>query len=152
MSELINSNVYDMNIERISSNVFEEICTPLSDTRCDNESLHAASMVGQRPSHQECNSSDVRGVAREIPRSEGGRDVASLNVGNDIVGEKPEHAGLGSHDVREVVRVNPLGGVFKLRNTSPDVVQHMSSRIERAMVDRNYGEPIVPASRKRKVS
>ena len=68
-------------------------------------------MVGLRPSHQECNSSDVSGVARELPPSEGGRDGTSLNVGNDIVEKKPEHAGLGPHDVREVVRVNPLGGV-----------------------------------------
>ena len=61
----------------------------------------------------------MSGVAREIPPSKGGRDGTSLNVDNDIVGEKPEHAGLCPHGVREVVRVNPLGVVFKLRNTSP---------------------------------
>ena len=91
MSELINSHVYDINIERSSSNAFEESCTPLSDTRCDTESLHAASMTGLRPSHQEFNSSDVIWVAREVPPSEGGRDGTSLNVGNDIVGKKPKH-------------------------------------------------------------
>ena len=124
----------------------------MSDTRCDNESLHASSMIGHGPRHQECNSSDVSGVAREIPPSKGGRDGTSLNVGNDIVVENPEHAGLGPHDVREVVRVNPLGGVFELRNTSPDVVQDMSSRIERAKINSNHGEPTFPASRRRKVS
>ena len=89
-------------------------------------------MVGLRPSHQECNSSDVSGVAREIPPSEGGRDGTSLKVDNDIVGEKTEHAGLGPHDVREVVRANPMNGVFELRNTSPDVAQDMRSSIERS--------------------
>ena len=47
-------------------------------------------MVVLRPSHQEFNSSDVSGVAREIPPSVGGRGGTSLTVGNDIVGEKPE--------------------------------------------------------------
>ena len=109
-------------------------------------------MVGLRPSHQECNSSDVSGVAREIPPSEGGRDGTSLNVGNEIVGNKPKHSELGPHNVRDVVRENPLGKVFELRNYSPDVAQDMSSRIERAMVYINYGGPTVPASRRRKVS
>ena len=112
MSKLVNSNVNDMKIERNSFTVCEEDCFPLRDTRCDNESLHAAGRVGLGPIHQERNSSDVSGVAREIPPCEGGRDGTSLDVGIDIVGENPEHAGLGLHDVREVVRVNPLGGVF----------------------------------------
>ena len=127
-------------------------CTPLSGTRCDNESLHAAGMVVQGPRHQECNSSDVSGVAREISQSEGGRDGTSLNVGNDIVGEKPEHAGIGSHDVREVVRVNPREGVFELHNYPPDVVQDMGSRTERAMVNSNNEDPIVPAFKRCDVS
>ena len=105
MSELFNSNVDDINIERSSSNAFGESYTPLSDTRCDTESLHASSMVG-----------------------------------------------LGPNNVREVVRVNPLGEVFELRNTSPDVTQDMSSRIERARINRNHGDPTVPVSRRRKVS
>ena len=66
-------------------------------------------MVGLGFTHQECNSSDVTGVAREIPTSEIGRDGTSLNLGNDIVGKKPENAGLGPQDLREMVRVNPLG-------------------------------------------
>ena len=61
--------------------------TSSSDTRWDNESLHAAGMVGLGLSHQECNSSDVSGVAREILPSEDGRNVTSLNVLIDIVGE-----------------------------------------------------------------
>ena len=56
MSEFINSYVNDMKIERSSFTVCEERCTPLSGTRCDTESLHAASMVGLGPSHQGCNS------------------------------------------------------------------------------------------------
>ena len=55
-----------LKIERSSFTVCEEDCTPLNDTRCNSESLHAEGMVGQGPSHQECNSSDVSGVAREI--------------------------------------------------------------------------------------
>ena len=152
MSEFINSYVNDMKIERSSFTVCEERCTPLSDTRCNTESLHAADMVGLGSKHQEYNSSDVSGVAREILPSEGGRGGTSLNVGYDIDGKKPKHSGLGPDDVREVVRENPLGEVFELRNSSPDVVQDMSSRIERAMVDNNYGYPAVPASRRRKVS
>ena len=192
MSELFNSNVDDINIERSSSNAFKESYTPLSDTRCDTESLHASSMVGLGPKHQECNSSDVsavarentqskggRGgtslnvgndivgekpecsglgpnaisaVAREITQSEGGRGGTSLNVSNDIVGEKPECLGLGPNNVREVVRVNPLGEVFELRNTLPDVAQDMSSRIEPAKMNINHGDSDVPASRRRRVS
>ena len=152
MSELFNSNVDDINIERSSSNAFGESYTPLSDTRCDTESLHAAGMVGLGPRHQECNSSDLSGVARKILPSEGGRGGTSLNVGNDIVGEKPECLGLGPNNVREVVRVNPLGEVFELRNTSPDVAQDMSSRIERAKMNSNHGDFAVPASKRRKVS
>ena len=79
-------------------------------------------MVGVGPGNKECNFSDVSGVARENPPSEGGRDSTSLNVGNDIVGKKPERSGLGPHNTREVVRENPLGEVFELRNSSPDVV------------------------------
>ena len=65
------------------------------DTRCYNESLHTAGMVGLRPSQEECDSSDVSGVAREISPSEGGSNGTSLNVGIDIVGEKPKHLGQG---------------------------------------------------------
>ena len=152
MSELFNSNVDDINVERSSSNAFEESYTPLSDTRCDTESLHASSMVGLGPKHQECNSSDVSAVARENTQSEGGRGGTSLNVGNDIVGKKPECLGLGPNAIREVVRVNPLGEVFESRNTSPDVAQDMSSRIERAKMNRNHEDFAVPASKRRKVS
>ena len=124
----------------------------MSDTRCDNESLHAPSMVGLRARHPGNNSHDVSAVAREIPQSEGGRDGTSLNVGNDIVGEKPNHAGLGPHDVREVVRVNPLGELFELRNSPPYVAQDMSSRIEHAKTISNYRDPTVPTFEKRSES
>ena len=152
MYEFIISNANDMNTERSSITICEGSCTPLSDTRCDTESLPAPAMVELGPRHQECNSSDVSGVALNISPSEGGRDGTSLNVVNDIVIEKPKHSGLDPHNAREVVRENPLGEVFELHNSSPDVVQDMSSRKERAMVDNNYGEPTVPAFRRRNVS
>ena len=50
-----------------------------------------------------------------------------------------------------MVRENTLGEVFELRNSSLDVAQYMSSRIERAMIDSNYGDPTFPDSRRRKV-
>ena len=101
------SNVHEMNDERSFSTVSNMTRTPLSDTRCDNESIHAEGMAGLGPSHHECNSSDVSGVARENPPSEGGCNGTSLNVNFDIVGEKPKHSGLGLHNVREVVRLSP---------------------------------------------
>ena len=48
-------------------------------------------MVGLGPSHQEYNSSDEGGVARDIPPREDGRNGTSLNVGTNIGGEKPKH-------------------------------------------------------------
>ena len=68
MSELIISNVNDMNIERSFITVCEGRCTPLSDTSCNLESLHSASRVHLGPSHQQCKFSDVSGVARKNPR------------------------------------------------------------------------------------
>ena len=99
-------------------------------------------MIGIGPSHQECNSFDVSGVAREITPSEGGRDSISLNVGNKTVVKMPKHSGLVLHDVREVVRVNSLGELFELRNSPPDVAQDMSSRTERAKANSNHGSPL----------
>ena len=64
MSELTNSNVENMNSERSSLSISDTARTPLSVTRCDNESLHAESMVGLGPSYQECDSFDVCGVTR----------------------------------------------------------------------------------------
>ena len=93
ITELMNSNVNDVCPEPVSATNSGTARTPLSDTHCDNESLHAESMVGSGPSHQGCNPSDVSEVAREIPPTEGGRNDTSLNVGNDIVGNKPEHSG-----------------------------------------------------------
>ena len=59
--------------------------TPLNVTRCDNESLHAESMVGLGPSYQGCDSFDVCGVTRENSPSAVGREGTTLNVGNDII-------------------------------------------------------------------
>ena len=95
MSELTKSNVENMNSERSSLNISDTARTPLSVTRCDNESLHAESMVGLGPSYQGCNSFDVCGVARENAPSAVCREGTTLNVGNDIVGETPLSSGLG---------------------------------------------------------
>ena len=91
-------------------------------------------------------------MARKIPRSEGGRDGTSLNVGNDIVGKKPKNLGLDPHNEREVVRENSLSEVFELRIYPPDVAQDMSSRIEHAMTIINYMDPTVPTFEKRSES
>ena len=104
-------------------------------------------MVGLGPRHQEYDSYDVSGVAREISPSEGGRDGTSLNVGNDIVVEKPKHSGLGPHNAREVVCRNPLGEMFELRNSPPDVFHDTISRIERAKIISNHRDPTFPTSR-----
>ena len=64
--------------------------TPLSDTRSDNESLNAESIVGLEPGHQGLAPSDARGVARINPPSDVGCNSDSLDVGNDI-GSCEEH-------------------------------------------------------------
>ena len=48
--------------------------------------------------------------------------------------------------------LNPLGEVFELRNTSPDVDQDISSRIERTTTSSNHGDTIVPTPEGCKVS
>ena len=52
----------------------------------------------------------------------------SLNA-KSIVGLEPRHPGLNPDDVCEVAR-NPLGDLFELSNSSPDVGTDISSRIE----------------------
>ena len=83
MSELTNSNVENMNSERSSLNISDTARTPLSVTRCDNESLHAESMVGLGPSYQGCDSFDVCVVARDNAPSAVGREGTTFNFGND---------------------------------------------------------------------
>ena len=95
MSELANHNVENMNSERRSLSISNTAHTPLSVTRCDNESLHAESMVGLGPSYQECDSFKVCVVARENAPSAVGREGTTLNVSNDIVGETPLSSGIG---------------------------------------------------------
>ena len=129
MSELTNSNVENMNSERSSLSISDTARTPLSVTRCDNESLHAESMVGLGPSYQGCDSFDVCVVARKSAPSAVGREVTTLKVGNDIVGETPLISGLGPYNVSGAALLNPLGEVFELRNTSPDVDQKTSDLV-----------------------
>ena len=152
MSELINFNVKNMTYERSSLTISDTARTPLSVARCDNESLHAASMVGLGTSHQGCDSSGVGGMTRENPPSAVGRDGTTLNVGDDIVGETPLSPGLGPNTPCEVARENPLGEVFGLCDPSPDVSQDISSRIEHTIISSNHGDPIVPTPKGCKVS
>ena len=79
-------------------------------------------------------------VARENAPSAVGREGTTLNLGNDIVGETPVSSGLGPYNVSGVALLNPLGEVFVLRNTSPDVHQDSSSRIERTTTTSNDGK------------
>ena len=84
MSELANHNVENMNSERSSLRISDTARTPLSVTLCDNESLHAESMVGLGPSYQGCDSFDGCGVIRKSSPSAVGREGTTLDVGNDI--------------------------------------------------------------------
>ena len=77
MYELTNSNVENMNSES-SLNISDTARTPLSVTRCDNESLHAESMVGLGPSYQGFDSFNVCVVARENAPSAVGREGTTL--------------------------------------------------------------------------
>ena len=52
--------------------------TPLSDTRSDNESLNAESIVGLAPGHQGIAPCDARGVARINSPSDVGSNRDSL--------------------------------------------------------------------------
>ena len=61
MSEPTNSNVENMNSERSSLSISDTARTPLSVTCCNNESLHAESMVGLGPHYQGCDSFNVCG-------------------------------------------------------------------------------------------
>ena len=72
-------------------------------------------------------SSTVCGTAR-TPLSDTHSGNESLNA-ESIVGIEPKHPGSDPVDVRGVAR-KPLGKVFELSNSSPDVGKDMSSYIE----------------------
>ena len=94
MSELVESDdVKDISREQGSWTVSETARTPLSDTRCDNESLNAGSIVGQRSSHQGLCPADGRGVASKYSLSDIDGDVNALNIANDIVDNLSKHPG-----------------------------------------------------------
>ena len=87
MSELVESDeIKDISREQGSLTVSETARTPLSDTRCDSESLNAESIVGQMPSYQGLCPADERGVTRKYSLSDVDGDVNALNVISDIVG------------------------------------------------------------------
>ena len=84
VSELLDPLVNENSVEPCSETHSEVARTPLSDTRSDNESLNAESIVGLEPGHQGLDPSDARGVARINPPSDVGCNSDSLKVGNDI--------------------------------------------------------------------
>ena len=90
VSELLDPLVNENSVEPCSETRSEVARTPLSDTRSDNESLNAESIVGLEPGHQGLDPSDARGVARINPPSDVGCNSDSLDVGNDI-GSCEEH-------------------------------------------------------------
>ena len=97
--------------------------TPLSDTRSDNESLNAESIVGLEPGHQGLDPSDARGVARINPPSDVGCNSDSLDVGNDI-GSCEEH-----------VKVEDLVSGVGNDSKPLDVCDDISSRTEQNKVE-----------------
>ena len=128
ITELMYSNVNDICPEQVSVTISGTARTPLSDTHCDNESLHADSMVGLGPSHQGFNPSDASVVAREIPPSEVGRDGTTLNVGNDIVGDTPRHPEMSSNDACAAAHKlpqNDVGCKCDSLNVGHDIVGDM---------------------------
>ena len=128
ITELMYSNVNDICPEQVSVTISGTARTPLSDTHCDNESLHAESMVGLGPSHQGFNPSDVSVVAREIPPKEVGRDGTTLNVGNDIVGDTPRHPEMSSNDACAAAHKlpqNDVGCKCDSLNVGNDIVGDM---------------------------
>ena len=86
------------------------------------------------------------------PLSDTHSENESLNA-KSIVGLEPRHPGLNPDDVCGVAR-NSLGDLFELSNSSPDVGNDISSRIEQIKDDSisTLGNSNVPTSRRCKVS
>ena len=85
------------------------------------------------------------GDASSIPLSDAHGDSTSTKSVR-MNGLMSRHLQWSSHDVRGVARVNELSKEFELRNTSPGVVQDISSRIEHVMVSDKSGDTPVPTS------
>ena len=132
------SNVNDICPEQVSVTISGTARTPLSDTHCDNESLHAESMVGLGLSHQGFNPSDVSVVAREIPPIEVGRDGTTLNVGNDIVGDTPRNPEMSSTDACAAAHKlpqNDVGCKYDSLNVGNDIVGDTPRNLEMSSND-----------------
>ena len=67
--QFIDPHVNENSVEKFSETRSEEARTPLSDTRSDNESRDAASIVGLNSGHQGLSPNDTREVARINPPS-----------------------------------------------------------------------------------
>ena len=92
MSELaISDHFNDVRPEQSSVPDSKSTRTPLSDTRCDTESLNTEGIVGLHPRYEKTCVPDARGVARKRSQphsqSEGGYNNTPVNIGNDIVGK-----------------------------------------------------------------
>uniref|UniRef100_A0AAV1TJQ5 Uncharacterized protein n=1 Tax=Peronospora matthiolae TaxID=2874970 RepID=A0AAV1TJQ5_9STRA len=137
--------------EVITANVSNDIVgdTPYNVDGREGTTLNAGNgVVGDTPysvGGREGTTPNVcNGLVGDTPYSVDGREGTTPNVGNDLTGETPLNLGLGPHKTRGVARFNPLGEVFELCNTTPDVVQDKSSRLELTMVSSNRGDNIVP--------
>lgn len=108
MSELIKSNLDKISLEGNSLTASETARSSLSETRCDKESIDAESLAGEIPSHQRCDLSDARGVAREIRPCGVGRVGTTLNVGNVIFGKKAWLSEVWPVHARGVTRTRSL--------------------------------------------
>ena len=97
---------------------YEAARTLLSNSRSDNESLNAESIVDLEPDHQRLDPRNEREVARINPLSDVGCDSGSLDVGNDI--------GSGTEHNKFANLVSDVG----YHSDSLDVCDDISSRIE----------------------
>ena len=106
-SELINYNVKNINFEHDSAEISRTARAPSSDTRYNNDSLNAESIVGLRPNHQGCNIPEIRGVACLSPPSMVGRGGIILSVSSDTVDGSPRPQGCNIPGIRGVARLSP---------------------------------------------
>ena len=74
----------ESSVEQCSQTHSKAACASLSDSRSDNESLNAGSIVFLEPDHRGLDDSDARGVAHIHTPSDIDHYSDSLNVGYDI--------------------------------------------------------------------
>ena len=151
MSELINSNVTNINSVIKSEKESGTARIPSSDSRSNNESLNAESIDGLRPSCRENNIPVLRGVARLSPSSMVGRGGTILSVSKDTVGRLPGHLELNSTNACEVTRKRSLDKGVQFNNPSSDVGLDINLIIEPIQAE-ECGDRDIPASKRRVIS